>query len=79
MPIYEFICGQCSHSFEELRLSSSDFKKISCPKCGSRKVSKEFSTFAAGVAGGSKPAGCADGSCDMPQMPGCSSGMCGLN
>ncbi len=77
MPIYEFMCKECENTFEELRLSSSGFKNISCPACGSKKVAKEFSTFSAGVAGSSVPSGCAAGSCDMPSpMPGCSSGTC---
>jgi len=44
MPLYEFVCLDCSDKFEEL-VSSSD-ADIKCPKCGSNKTTKQFSTFA---------------------------------
>ncbi len=75
MPIYEFKCKKCEHKFEALRLSSAGFKDVTCPKCGSKQVAKEMSSFAASVpsGGGSMPpmGGCGGG--------GCSGGMCGLN
>ncbi len=44
MPIYEFICEECEHAFEKLVPSSR--ARIHCPRCESRKVTKQFSTFA---------------------------------
>jgi putative FmdB family regulatory protein len=45
MPIYEFSCTQCRHEFELLIRS----KKASaeCPKCGSGKIVRKLSVFAA--------------------------------
>ena len=63
MPIYEYVCDDCSETFEVLAASSGT--KVSCPKCASRKVSKQFSTFAAhSVSGG-------DGPCSPDQCRSC--------
>jgi len=77
MPIYEYVCKSCSHQFEELRLSSTGFKDVVCPECGSSKAAKKLSTFAA--VSDSSTAGCNDGACPTPPMGGCQAGMCGLN
>jgi putative FmdB family regulatory protein len=52
MPIYEFHCEKCGHD-SELLVRSADWKGSECPHCGSKKISKKFSTFAA--AGNSTP------------------------
>src|SRR4030042_5875354 len=44
MPIYEFDCKHCKNEFEKLVFNSS--KKITCPKCKSKKVYRKLSTFA---------------------------------
>lgn len=44
MPIYEYHCESCSKEFELLTNSST---VAECPECHSRKVTKQFSTFAA--------------------------------
>ncbi len=44
MPIFEYRCGKCGHEFETLISSSS---KPECPKCGSSKLDKKLSVFAA--------------------------------
>jgi putative FmdB family regulatory protein len=72
MPIYEYICGGCGRSLE-LLLSGPKAKPV-CPHCGSTKLAKQFSTFAAhngsstpcdsGKCPGAAPAGgCGGGSC----------------
>lgn len=44
MPIYEFICNDCGHQFEELLLSSSSsLDEIKCDECGSDSVAKLIS------------------------------------
>jgi putative FmdB family regulatory protein len=48
MPIYEFHCAQCEHD-SEILVRSADWKGTKCPQCGSTKISKKFSTFAAGA------------------------------
>ncbi|MDH5541476.1 MAG: zinc ribbon domain-containing protein [Nitrospinota bacterium] len=79
MPIYEFNCSDCDAKFEEMRLSSGSFKGVECPKCGSKKVKKAFSTFAPSIAGSSSSSA-KGGACNLESggSP-CSSGMCGFN
>ena len=50
MPIYEFVCKECSNNFEELVLSSSQVNEVTCPVCGSGQVKKKMSTFASKAA-----------------------------
>ncbi|HEU5396109.1 MAG TPA: zinc ribbon domain-containing protein [Verrucomicrobiae bacterium] len=55
MPIYEFHCEKCERDSEILVRSSG--AKVECPHCGSKKLTKKFSTFAsASAAGQSAPA-----------------------
>ena len=54
MPIYEFHCEQCEHD-SEILVRSADWKGTKCPQCGSTKISKKFSTFAAAGAGEKSP------------------------
>jgi putative FmdB family regulatory protein len=46
MPIYEFHCEKCGQDSEVL-VRSSNWKGTKCPHCGSSKLDKKFSTFAA--------------------------------
>jgi putative FmdB family regulatory protein len=66
MPIYEFHCEQCARD-SEILVRSTDWKNAGCPHCGSKKLSKKFSTFAAAGAGessSSKSGGhCCGGGC----------------
>jgi putative FmdB family regulatory protein len=69
MPIFEYICKDCEHSFEALVFGSD---KVSCPKCHSRKLAPQLSVFAVsakGASGASFPSG-ACGSCGDPRGPG---------
>ncbi|MGO8765362.1 MAG: FmdB family zinc ribbon protein [Limisphaerales bacterium] len=50
MPIYEFHCEKCGQD-SELLVRSSDWKNSECPRCGSKKLSKKFSTFASATGG----------------------------
>jgi len=54
MPIYEFHCEKCGKD-SELLVRTSDWKNSECPHCGSKKLSKKFSTFASTGAAGSAP------------------------
>jgi putative FmdB family regulatory protein len=45
MPIYEFKCEACGRRFEELCSIGVDCQK--CPQCGSERVVKLISAFAA--------------------------------
>ena len=51
MPIYEFACKKCENNFDVL-MSASSKSKPKCPECGSRTVSRKFSTFGMGGGGG---------------------------
>ncbi len=69
MPIYEFECRACKEPFE-LMTSFSRVGEAKCPKCGSSKVHRLMSTFAAHASGGSSHdhsgggcASCASGNC----------------
>ena len=52
MPIYEFTCGDCSSDFETLVRSSDWEGEVECPGCGSEKLEKRLSVFAAGSGDG---------------------------
>lgn len=67
MPLYEFHCEKCNKD-SEILVRSSDWSGTKCPHCGSTKIEKKFSTFAAGAAGETAPArkgggGCCGGAC----------------
>lgn len=54
MPIFEYTCAKCREKFELLVRADT---KVACPKCKSKKVTREFSAFApAGGASAGKPA-----------------------
>jgi putative FmdB family regulatory protein len=42
MPIYEFICRDCGHEFEEI--SSYDAGSVTCPHCETNRVEKLMSS-----------------------------------
>lgn len=46
MPVYEFICEKCDHSFSlDMSITEYEKKKFSCPKCKSKKVRRQISSF----------------------------------
>jgi putative FmdB family regulatory protein len=49
MPLFEYSCRACGHKFETLVLSQS--RTVSCPKCSSEEVQKQFSTFGTATSG----------------------------
>jgi putative FmdB family regulatory protein len=55
MPIYEFHCAQCEQD-SEILVRSADWRGTKCPHCGSTKIAKQFSTFAAAGSAGKAPA-----------------------
>jgi putative FmdB family regulatory protein len=72
MPIFEYVCKDCSRSFERI-LPRYD-SPTDCPHCNSEDVEKQLSVFAvAGPSEGmSDGAGC--GRCGSAQP-----GMCGMS
>ena len=45
MPIYEYKCAKCDSNFEYLARNLNDAPQ-SCPSCASKRVTKQFSSFA---------------------------------
>ncbi|MCI0353428.1 MAG: zinc ribbon domain-containing protein [Acidobacteria bacterium] len=43
MPIFEFVCRDCSHRFETIVHGSS---RPQCPSCQGRKLEQQLSVFA---------------------------------
>jgi putative FmdB family regulatory protein len=70
MPIYEYKCDECPEEFE--KLVSGTNPDVSCPKCGSKKVTKKFSLF--GMSGVEKPVTSSGGSgCSSCKASSCKS------
>jgi len=80
MPIYEYRCEPCDHTFETLVRRPTDTPH--CPQCGGITLTKQFSVPAAahtGAAGASLPV-CNTGPKDFGCGPGqCRSGMCSFD
>jgi len=45
MPIFEYLCCECRHRFEAVVQGS---QKARCPKCESRKLEQQVSSFRPG-------------------------------
>lgn len=46
MPTYEFVCEKCKKSFSLLmKISDYEKKKFSCPKCKSKRVKQQLTSF----------------------------------
>ncbi len=74
MPIYEYVCSDCGHKFEQLRPCSQANEKGCCPKCkhpAERRLSR-FASFTKGFSGESAPIAGAGGGCAS-----CGSSSCG--
>ncbi len=61
MPIYEFFCEECNTIFNFFSKRINTKKKPACPKCKTRKLSRQMSAFA--FTGKAKEAGGVD---DLP-------------
>ena len=81
MPIYEYRCEPCEHTFETLIRGQGDVAH--CPKCGGVDLAKQFSVPAAAHTGrdqGSSLPVCDTGSKDYGCGPGsCRTGMCSFD
>ena len=64
MPIYEFHCKKCGKD-SEILVASSDWEGTECPACGSIKLEKKLSVFAAGASAEAAP------SCDPDSCGAC--------
>jgi putative FmdB family regulatory protein len=62
MILYEFVCSQCGHEFEELQTASGE--AVQCPKCRSGQVKRLLSAVRCARSSGSPgpaEAACAPG------------------
>src|SRR5262245_26667377 len=74
MPIFEYICQQCDHHFEAIVQGN---QKAACPKCKSKRLSQQLSSFAVGgerSQSSDRPVS-ACGTCGDPRGP----GACSMN
>ncbi|MCB2179847.1 zinc ribbon domain-containing protein [bacterium] len=62
MPLYGFICDDCTEEFEELVMSASKVDSVVCPSCGSPKVQRQLS-LVAGIKGSSTSGVSSQSSC----------------
>ena len=75
MATYEYLCLACEHPFEERRsMTASVETQLACPECGSDRVRRRFSIFAAGA--GTGAAGQPGFSAPPPSAGGCCGGGC---
>jgi putative FmdB family regulatory protein len=74
MPIYEYSCVPCRHTFETLVRGQGD--AAHCPKCGGIDLVKEFRVPAAAQTGSSAGPGSLP-VCQAPTSFGCGQGHCG--
>lgn len=51
MPIYEYYCSDCRHTFEKMS-SFAASSGVACPTCQGERVRKLFSVFARAGRGG---------------------------
>ncbi len=75
MPIYEYTCGSCEKPFEILIRNSAE--KPACPRCGSAKAEKRFSTFGVSMGSGVSPGACGTPESSAPRFAGdCGASWC---
>ena len=58
MPIYQYTCEKCGHTFESVRKMGEGNAVLRCPRCGRQSARMVFSTFHSPAFGGNcAPAG----------------------
>ena len=74
MPIFEYVCQECNHQFEAIVMGK---QKAACPKCESKRLSQQLSSFAVGgeKSRAAAPTSAPCGSCGDPRGP----GACSMN
>jgi putative FmdB family regulatory protein len=60
LPIFDYICSKCKGKYE-LLVTASGKDSVKCPKCGTKTLSRQLSTFA--VVGGGRGVEAGGGSC----------------
>jgi len=79
MPIYEFHCDACDHTFDHMTSMSNRDEKTTCPKCNSKKTGRKLSVVTVG--GPTSSTGSQSGGHTHSGMCGCGKrpGSCGMN
>lgn len=54
MPVYEFLCRDCDHRYDDLVAMDATFEDQTCPECTSSDVAKLYSPFRAKVSSGGR-------------------------
>lgn len=72
MPLYEFACPACDHTFEELVFGD---EKVACPKCESPKIEKLLSVPGL-VKSGALPMSSGSSGCGDLSLPSCGAPWC---
>ncbi len=68
MPLFNYECGACGHTFQ-LYVQSTTVP--ACPECESADLRKMLSSFAVGASGPARPAATpCGGQCSHPDGPG---------
>jgi putative FmdB family regulatory protein len=60
MPIYQYCCQACGHSFEVLQRLGEGAEQLRCPQCGAPEPVKQVAACAVGKS--QSLGGCAGGS-----------------
>jgi putative FmdB family regulatory protein len=66
MPVYTYVCKDCSEKFDLLIGVSSEKPELKCVKCAGRNIKRVLSAFSVGSSGsarGSSGSGCPTGIC----------------
>lgn len=65
MPMYEYKCTACGHTFEKYEAGRSAGVATggSCPQCGTARTKRQFSTFASSCCGTEAPKTTSGGGC----------------
>ncbi len=62
MPIYEYRCGDCGHTFQVLQRIGAGTEGLKCPECGGGRIDRLLSCFASTSSGSSvSQAACSTG------------------
>lgn len=70
MPLYEYQCSDCTHTFDLLRSHQRADEDLNCPVCGSDRVRRKISVVALRLEPASNSAG-------SNTMGACCGGRCG--
>jgi putative FmdB family regulatory protein len=79
MPLLEYRCSDCGKKTENLVLAGESARPPKCSSCGSKKVARLLSTFAAqsstpAKGGFDAATACGGGACGMPEVCGAGRG-----